>query len=212
MNKINRNKTRKNKKKMLYKKNKIEKKLRKTLRCNKHSDMNKIIGGEPPRRSTRGMQTITIPVLSIGTGNPAMGASYNNQYLEENDIEKFVKKRINNGYQLVTIPMPPHESHSILVNIGGTTQNLHVLIVDWGGEANRNNKTKKWKNYNQLISYLEKVYGRVEYFQPDPEIDDIASCYHDNNNGQGGCSTYVHKWVDKYIGNNGEIGILYQNF
>ena len=157
------------------------------------------------RRSQRSLPPRTIPVLTLGNGSPAI-PTYNNQMIEPADIESFVKNKINIGYQIVCLPIPPDESHSIIVErlISG------VKIVDWGGEETRRITIPKWKNYKTLIDCLEKNYGKIEYYDKDESIHARACIRSNTNHGQGGCSQYVHNWIEKYIGEDGKYAILYK--
>ena len=133
----------------------------------------------------------------MGNGDPTK-STYNNQKLAPKYIEDFVNNQIKIGNQIVILPMPPNESHSILV----TVTKSGVKIVDWGGEANRIQKSEKWKNYKNFIAQLETKYGKkkVTYEPDDPESNILACKRHTDNNGQGGCSEYVHNWIDTHIG------------
>lgn len=181
---------------------KLNKKMRKTIkrnkRPNKTSKKNKMVRGSGSpfeyRRSTRGLEQIEIPVVILGKGNPSQ-SSYNNQTLEFNEIKNVVDTKIKTGYQIVCFPMPPDESHSIVVEV----TELGVKIVDWGGEENRKQKIPKWYNYTTFIKYLEQKYKKVIYYPIDTDIDEIACERFYTNNGQGGCSEYVHNWINKHI-------------
>jgi len=179
---------------------KLKNKIRKTIKRNKRGK--KMTGGNPTRQSQRGLEPITIRVLTLGRGSPVI-PTYNHQTLTEDDIEKFVEDKIKPGYQIVVLPMPPDESHSIIVQLTESG----IMIVDWGGEKNRRQKIKKWKNYTTFINHLQALYP-VSYYETDESIDNLACERSDANNGQGGCSEYVHEWIDKYIGQKGKNAIL----
>jgi hypothetical protein len=207
---------------------KLNKKFKKNKKYNKTGKKQKIMqkGGSPTRkrylreksteepsieersiehkRSKRGMPTEYIRVLTLGIGNPAV-PTYSNQFLSDDVIDKFVVEKIEVGYQIVCLPMPPDESHSIVVH---RTDN-GVMISDWGGANNRSIKSNKWQNYTTFVRLLEEKYESVNYYEVDSEIDGIACKRHEANNGQGGCSQYVDKWIEKYIG-KGEKTILYR--
>ena len=184
---------------------KLKNKIRKTIKRNKRSKKYKMTGGNPTRQSQRGLPQITIRVVTLGRGSP-VNPMYNDQTLTEHDINIFVENRIKPGYQIVVLPMPPNESHSILVELTETG----VMIVDWGGEKNRTQKIKKWQNYTTFINRLQAKYP-VSYYKTDNSINMMA-CERDHaNNGQGGCSEYVHKWIEKYIGQEGKNAILLQD-
>jgi hypothetical protein len=136
-----------------------------------------------------------IPVLILGSGGPEQ-PTYGNQVLTESVIKKFVDENIIVGYQIVCLPMPPDESHSIVVNL---VPRSGVKIVDWGGEANQTEKDAKWKNYTKFINYLKKKYKTLSYEPIDPDIDKIADDRCEINHGQGGCSEYVHNWLKKHF-------------
>lgn len=175
----------------------------KNTKHNKTSKKNKMIGGGPIRQSQRGLPTITIRVVTLGNGSPA-NPTYNNQTLNKTDIEWVVANKIKPGYQIVCLPMPPNESHSIIVNVS----ELGVMIVDWGGEINRTMRQPKWKNYTTFIKCLENTYGKVRYYEIDEDIYGNACERYETNHGQGGCSQYVHNWIHKYIGKQGKNAIL----
>lgn len=163
-------------------------------------------GGNPTRQSQRGLPQIRIRVVTLGSGSP-VNPTYNDQTLTEKYIKEFVANRIKPGYQIVVLPMPPNESHSILVELTETG----VIIVDWGGEINRTQKIKKWKNYTTFIKCLETTYDIVSYYETDESINTMACERSDANRGQGGCSQYVHKWIEKYIGQEGKNAILLED-
>lgn len=202
---------------------KLNRKIRKNKRYNKTSKRNKMIrtGGnkrsrvnlstvESQRKSTRGLPQETIHILTLGIGDPTT-AGYNNQILTKEYIQSFVDNEIKYGYQIVLFPMPPDESHSILVNLDNNTES--IMISEWGGEGHRNipYTNKKWKNYTTFISCLENKFGdgNVNYYENDDEINERACKRSEKNNGQGGCSEYVHKWIEKYIG-KGEKAIIFE--
>lgn len=178
------------------------------------------------RQSKRGKPTIIIPVRTLGTGQPTT-SGYGHQELDEDTIREFVNNTIGSGPQVVSLPTPP-ESHSIFVNVD---ENNNVMISDWGGKKNRmlginppiqtskkgkkgkkGNKSKDFveelKLYNQfrqysiLINCLEEKYNNVSYYPVDHTIYDIANIKHNACNGQGGCSTYMHLWIDKHYSPN----------
>jgi hypothetical protein len=159
------------------------------------------------RRSQRGKPTIEMPVLTLGIGSP-VNPTYNNQVLADIEIKTFVENQIKPGYQIVCLPMPPDQSHSIIAHV---LDDNSVMIVDWGGAENRNKKRIKWKNYTRFIKYLEIKYGKdkVRYYPIDNDIYGIACQRYDTNNGQGGCSEYVHNWINKYIGQEGQNAIIF---
>ncbi len=185
-------------------KTKLKKTLRKNRNHNKTSKKKKMIGGNPPRRSQRGLPTIEIPVVTLGTGSP-VNNTYNNQTLDEEQIKSVVNEKIKIGYQIVSLPMPPDQSHSIIVEVS----ELGVMIIDWGGEGNRMMDSPKWENYTRFIQLLENKYGNIRYAEIDKDIYKKAYNRHKTNRGQGGCSEYVHNWINKYIGEEGTIGIIY---
>ena len=155
---------------------------------------------ESSRRSPRGLEIEPINVVTLGRGSPESG-SYNNQTLIKSKIKEFVENKIKPGYQIVCFPMPPDESHSIFVKFDPC---IGIMISEWGGEENRKpRKTKKdkkkWYNYITFIECLEDTYGEVSYYPVDEEINQIAYKRCEENHGQGGCSEYVHSWLDKHI-------------
>lgn len=175
---------------------------------NKRSRVN-VSTVESQRKSTRGLPQETIRILTLGIGDPTT-AGYNNQILTKEYIQSFVDNEIKDGYQIVLFPMPPDESHSILVNLDNNTES--IMISEWGGKDHRNIRDKKWKNYTTFIKCLETRFGgydSVNYHENDIEINDRACERAKKNNGQGGCSEYVHKWIEKYIG-KGEKAILFE--
>ena len=149
------------------------------------------------RKSRRGLIEENINVVVMGKGDPTK-STYNEQKLTPNVIEGLVNNQIKKGNQIVILPMPPNESHYILVMVTKSG----VKIVDWGGETNRNQKSPQWKNYKNFIAQLEIKYGKenVTYEPNDPESNILACKRHSDNNGQGGCSEYVHNWIDRHIG------------
>lgn len=156
------------------------------------------------RKSQRGLETINIPVVTLGRGTPAQ-LSYGNQIVSKEVIKEFVANKIKTGYQIVCLPMPPNESHSIIVEVS----RLGVKVVDWGGEQNRRAKGTKWQNYTVFVNYLETKYGRVSYYPLDKSIYQIAYKRYKTNHGQGGCSEYVHNWINKYIGEEGKKAFVF---
>jgi len=154
------------------------------------------------RKSSRNLPEENINVVIMGKGDPTQ-STYNNQELTIQEIEDIVNNKIKRVNQIVILPMPPNESHSILVMVTKSD----VKIVDWGGETNRNQKSPQWKNYINFIKELEKKYGKenVTYEPNDPESNILACKRHSDNNGQGGCSEYVHNWIDRHIGNGKSI-------
>jgi len=161
------------------------------------------------RRSQRGLETQEVRVVNLGKGSPE-SPSYNDQTLSESEIQKFVKNKIKPGYQVVCFPMPPDESHSIVLEL---VPGIGSMITDWAGEETRKpQKTKglkkKWHNYVNFIKFLEETYGTVNYHPVDKEIDKIANERCETNHGQGGCSEYVHNWINVHIG-KGKKAILF---
>lgn len=228
-------------------------KLKKNKRQNRTSK-NKMIGGNTKRnndeinesdesdkiikRSKRGLPTLTIPVIYLGKGTP-ITQKYNKQNFGDKGKEHFISEgleKIKPGYQIVCIPMPPHESHSIIVNRG---VNDSIKIVEWGGnqmkrqdeikdrineiikekqkkiskknlkeleeeQAELEETVKKWYNYTLFINSLISKFGEVEY-EPKDEAADIQACIRfDTDNGHGGCSEYVHNWLELHLGKDDE--------
>jgi hypothetical protein len=154
------------------------------------------------RKSTRGLPIIELNVVIAGRGNPTT-IQYGKQILTDKQIEESVDKIKEaggggGGYQIVCLPMPPDESHSIVVDM---TQDGVVMIADWGGEKNRSLKSKKWVNYVKFIHHLERAFidRCVKYYPIDDELFERAYERCEENHGQGGCSAYVHSWIEKYI-------------
>lgn len=175
------------------------------------------IGIPPTRKSKRGLETENIPVLIVGNGNPTQ-PTYSKQSLSEDYIMKFVMKEINTGYQIVCLPMPPVESHSIIVHVSDS----NVKIVDWGGENARLPKvikksgkidedaTFKWQNYVTFVNCLEKKYDtKVSYYPVEEDLYQVACDRYKKNDGQGGCSEYVHNWINKHIGEERNKAIIF---
>jgi len=184
-------------------KKKTSKKHKRTIKSGK-----KMVGGAPYKslkdksvKSVRHSQRLAytdvkeIPVLTLGTGSSEQ-PNYGNQKLDEYVIKKFIDENIKTGHQIVCLPMPPDESHSIVVNLASKSS---VKIVDWGGEINRKNKGAKWKNYTTFIKKLEEKYGKVSYEPNDPVINEMANERCEINHGQGGCSEYVHNWLKQHF-------------
>lgn len=157
----------------------------------------------PERKSTRGLPTEILPVVILGKGDPT-SYSYNDQILDEFYIKNIVDEKIKPGYQLVTFPMPPSESHSIIVNVSDSI----VKIVGWNGQNGRTTTDPKWINYKNFINYLEETYGTSTYYPIDDDIKEEAVVRYNNNNGQGGCSEYVHRWIERYLGEDGKKAVL----
>jgi len=190
----------------------LNKKIRKNIKHNKSSKMNKMIGCVPTRKSQRGLPAITMRVVTLGNGDPAT-ATYNNQKLNNADIKTFIENKIKPGCQIVRLPIPPDESHSIIVEVFSDlgASNVGAMIVDWGGESTRHIKTNKWKNYTTFINCLEKKYGKVGYHEIDEGSYETACQRYETNHGQGGCSQYVENWIYKYIGKEGTYAIIHKD-
>ncbi len=195
---------------------KLNKKIQKNKKHNKTGKKHRIMqkGGSRyleersiNKRPRRGEPTENIRVLILGTGNPAI-PTYSKQKLSDDTIKEFIDEKIEVGYQIVCLPMPPDESHSIVVKLNDNDNS--IMIADWGGKENRFITNKKWKNYTTFIRLLEDKYRSVTYYDVDPDIAEIACKRYKDNNGQGGCSQYVDKWIEKYIG-KGEKTILYES-
>jgi hypothetical protein len=194
-------------------------KSRKTKKIRRNKKKGGMISTPTPRRSTRKLPPLIINVLNLGNGSPE-SPNYGNKIIDEDEIITFVKTKIDTGYQLVCLPMPPFESipaesHSIIVKLSEDKDD--VMIVDWGGEQNRYRSGEEgphWINYITLINNLEKEYHKLEYYDinnvDDEDIYKLAKQRCHDNNGQGGCSEYVHNWIIKYIG-QGKNSILFKN-
>lgn len=148
------------------------------------------------------IQEIHIPTATLGVGDPTR-TTYGRQQLTMDVIETFVHEKIKPGYNIVCLPTPPDDSHTIVVHI---TDDNRIMIVNWDGEIDRTtiNKTKankmKWKNYFMLIDCLTRVYGDITYYEVDESVYALALQRHERNNGQGGCSEYVEQWLKKHVG------------
>jgi len=173
------------------------------------------IGVPPTRKSKRGLDAVYLPVLTLGKGDPAV-PTYNDQMLTKDVIIEFIANKIKPGYQIVTLPMPPVESHSIIVHVSDSI----VKIVDWGGENARLPKlneegkidkveTIKWKNYVTFVNCLEEKYDtNVSYYPVEEDIDQMACDREKKNHGQGGCSEYVDNWAKRFLGENDTKAVL----
>lgn len=120
-------------------------------------------------------------------------------------MEKNIPDNMTNIPQIVNLPTPP-ESHAIFVNV--MSPHL-VMISDWGGNNIINYDTfekkykQKWKFYHQFIKCLEKKYAKVEYYDVDEELYNIANEKHTTCQ-HGGCSEYLDLWLKKnYTNGNG---------
>jgi len=200
---------------------KLKTNLRKTVTRNKSSKSSKMTGGT--RKSTRGKPITWIPSLTLGTGSPANFQTYNKQLLTKKDIKDFVEKKIKEGYQQVAMPMPPDESHSIIVHVVEVDGEKSIVkIVDWGGKKNKTRKEPKtdptinggkkfdkWFNYTTFIKCLEENYKvKVEYVEINHEEDIYKNAICRYERGRGGCSEYLDGWVKQNLTDNGKVAVL----
>lgn len=172
------------------------------------------IGMPPTRKSKRGLDAVYLPVLTLGKGDPSV-PTYNDQMLSKDVIIEFIANKIKPGYQIVTFPMPPVESHSIIVHVSDS----FVKIVDKNGESSRLPKlikkkidedaTIKWKNYVTFVNCLEQKYDtKVSYYPVEEDIHQMACDREKKNDGQGGCSEYVDNWAKRHLGENDTKAVL----
>jgi dipeptidyl aminopeptidase/acylaminoacyl peptidase len=155
---------------------------------------------EPAKRT----RLKAMPTVSLGNIPP--GHVSNIKFASEQHLIHFVKNEINDGPQIVSIPVPP-QRHAFLVDV----QPRKIMVSDWGGEENktagleyisgRKNKQydPRYKQYSDLLTKIEEKYKRpIEYYAVDEELHADADKFSECNNGNGGCSNYIYAWVKKY--------------
>jgi len=159
----------------------------------------------PRTRSKYGKTANKKLIDTIELGKITPGYTSNISMVSEEELNEFVKTKINYGPQVVSIPVPPCR-HAFLVDI----QKNKIMISDWNGEetkkigmeymGNKKNKyyDKRWKQYSDLMIKLEHKYNLpIEYYEVDNELYKISNDHNTLYNG-GGCSKYIYAWIEKH--------------
>lgn len=185
------------------------------------------------RRSARltNNPSLVVNTVVIENGEPASDTYGKNIFTPE-QIRKFVKNAITDGYQIVSLPTTP-DSHSIIVIVGES----EIKIIDWNNsddknttndgydwgkeflELNMKRRTKILKKFKSSIGLTEEEENYIKWHQYAILIDEIKSKYPRHklifegvdqseeiykkaegkriSCGMGGCSEYVHQWLDQ---------------
>jgi hypothetical protein len=154
---------------------------------------------------TKKIEKKDIPQFSIG--RDVTSYESNLPFAPENEFMDLVYNKINDGPQIVSLPVPPMR-HAFLVDV--QPNNQRIMISDWGGEENKTaglakigkiknkNYSPGWEQYSNLMVELERKYGwPIEYYPVDEEIFNNSYEHNEMCKG-GGCSHYVYAWAEKY--------------
>jgi len=155
---------------------------------------------------------LPIEALILGGGEPASD-TYGSKIITSADIQALVNQIKVGEIYFITIPMPPGESHSIIVcrrpevvNIidwnGGITES-GILTRYLGSDKKADKETKiKWSYYTNLINCLQKEFCVPIRFLP---VDTKSAIYEAAKSKctitrMGGCAEYNYGWLDTYVG------------
>jgi hypothetical protein len=99
-------------------------------------------------------------------------------------LHQFVENEIQDGPQVVSIPMPPYR-HAFFIDV----QQDKIMISDWKG-------IKSFENhYSDIIKLLREKYNKnIEYYPVDDNLLMDAKI-HNHEHGGGGCSYYIFSWI-----------------
>lgn len=147
-------------------------------------------------RSTRS-NNLSVKTVSLGSTDKTNFTSSKAE--DYDDLKKFVDGDINDGPQIVSIPVPPYR-HAFLVNVLPDK----IMISDWRGNEKLKNINRRvqrgqadWNQYYDFIELLEERYPNklIKFYSVNKELFKIAF---DKNGdfGGGGCSEYIYSWVE----------------
>jgi hypothetical protein len=104
--------------------------------------------------------------------------------VSDKKLQKFVENEIQDGPQIVSIPMPPYR-HAFFIDV----RQDKIMISDW------EEITSSPSQYSDVIKLVEQKYNRkVEYYPIDEKLL-IDAKIHNDEHGGGGCSYYIFSWI-----------------
>jgi hypothetical protein len=145
------------------------------------------------RKSKRVECTILFTPKDLVPGKAGYNAVMNAVPLEK--IQEFVETKIDEGPQLVTLPVS-NQSHIILVDVQSGKK---IMISDWRGRKFIDGKEPGYVNYQQLVTELESKYNApVQFYFIDPVLLETAEEKSNSLKKRGGCSEYAYAWSELY--------------
>jgi len=109
------------------------------------------------------------------------------------ELEQFVKDEIQEGPQIVSLPVPPYR-HAFLVDV----QSKDIRIADWNGGKilQKVRFLPEWQQYLHFLRLVQEKYPRrpLSYYPVDPDLYKSARL-HEQVMGGGGCSFYLFAWI-----------------
>ena len=172
-------------------------------------------GGETPKKSVKkSVRTASVArtshrcprIETISLGKIPSKYVSGVSFATDDEVDEFIKN-IKYGPQVCSIPVPPWR-HAFLVNI----KEDKIMISDWIGKEAQlrgieqipgkrtvNTYYKKgWEQYYDILQRLKEEYHKpIEFYEIDDEIKKI-SVQNNKDNGGGGCSDYIYRWVIKH--------------
>jgi hypothetical protein len=141
------------------------------------------------RRSTRLEKRPPLETKNLGkVGTKYISDTY--KHCTSAEINRFVEEEIQEGPQIVTLPVPPYR-HAIYVDV----QTNIIMISHWRESHELNNE--QWKTYKKFLDKLQKKYKKqIQFYNVDPELYKKASEKNRASSG-GGCSQYLYDWIQK---------------
>jgi len=142
------------------------------------------------RQSSRIEKRVPIETKNLGkVGTKYISNTY--KHCTPTEINRFVEEEIQEGPQIVTLPVPPYR-HAIYVDI----QTNAIMVSHWRESHELN--TPEWKTYKRSLDKLQKKYKKqIQFYAIDPELYE-KSCEKNRDFSGGGCSQYLYDWIQKY--------------
>jgi len=143
------------------------------------------------RRSTRLERRPPLETKNLGkVGTKYISDTY--KHCTPAELARFVKEEIQEGQQIVSLPVPPYR-HAIYVDV----QPNKIMVAHWR-EPHEVSDDPKWKTYNQFLDKLHKNTSKpIVFYEIDRELYKKALEKSRTFSG-GGCSQYIYDWVQKY--------------
>ncbi len=138
---------------------------------------------------------LLMPQLNLGKIPSKFKSSI--KFASDKELSKFVNHDIQNGPQIVSIPVPPYR-HAFLVDV----QKDKIMVADWRGDRyitrgikGDANYDPNWKQYSELMKLLiEKYHRRLTTYPVDKTLFEVSMRHHLAMGG-GGCSFYLFAWL-----------------
>ena len=151
-------------------------------------------------RITRSSGSI-VKTVSLGKTNQS-GFTSKIELADKDELKNFVTRDINDGPQIVSIPVPPFR-HAFLVNVLPDK----IMISDWKGNEKLIGRQPRggadYENYYDFMESLKDKYPelRIKFYIVNESLKEKAVIKNAMSDG-GGCAEYIYMWVEGILLND----------